>query len=55
MPRGCFCHLDCHLTPRPRILHITQGVEMHIWSLAQCLLKLGHKVIVITHAYDDRK
>lgn len=28
---------------------------MHIWSLAQCLLKLGHKVVIITHAYDDRK
>ena len=28
---------------------------MHIWSLAQCLLKLGHKVVVVTHAYDDRK
>lgn len=22
------------------------GVEMHIWSLSQCLLKLGHKVIL---------
>lgn len=32
-----------------------QGVEMHIWSLAQCLLQRGHKVIVVTHAYDDRK
>jgi phosphatidylinositol glycan class A protein len=20
------------------------GVEMHIWSLSQCLLKMGHKV-----------
>ena len=27
------------------------GVEMHIWSLAQCLLRRGHKVIVLTHAY----
>ncbi|KAJ0393025.1 hypothetical protein P43SY_012112 [Pythium insidiosum] len=26
------------------------GVEMHIWSLAQCLLARGHKVIVLTHA-----
>ncbi|KDO29591.1 hypothetical protein SPRG_05544 [Saprolegnia parasitica CBS 223.65] len=25
------------------------GVEMHIWSLSQCLLRQGHKVIVITH------
>ena len=30
------------------------GVEMHIWSLAQCLLRRGHKVVVITHAYDGR-
>lgn len=35
--------------------HHHQGVEMHIWSLAQCLLQRGHKVIVVTHAYDDRK
>lgn len=27
------------------------GVENHIWSLAYQLLRLGHKVIVITHAY----
>jgi phosphatidylinositol N-acetylglucosaminyltransferase subunit A len=31
------------------------GVEMHIWSLSQHLLTLGHKVVIITHAYDDRK
>ncbi|KAF7489471.1 Phosphatidylinositol N-acetylglucosaminyltransferase subunit A [Sarcoptes scabiei] len=31
------------------------GVESHIYQLAQCLLKKGHKVIVITHAYDDRR
>jgi phosphatidylinositol N-acetylglucosaminyltransferase subunit A len=31
------------------------GVEMHIWSLSQHLLRLGHKVVVISHAYDDRK
>lgn len=28
---------------------------MHIWSLAQCLIQMGHKVIVITHSYDNRK
>jgi phosphatidylinositol glycan class A protein len=28
------------------------GVEMHIWSLSHQLLALGHKVIVITHAYN---
>ena len=27
------------------------GVENHIWSLSQHLVKLGHKVVVITHAY----
>jgi hypothetical protein len=31
------------------------GVEMHIWSLSQHLIRLGHKVIVITHAYENRK
>jgi len=31
------------------------GVEMHIWTLSQCLLRMGHKVIVITHAAGDRK
>lgn len=31
------------------------GVEMHLWSLAQQLIRLGHKVIVITHAYGSRK
>jgi phosphatidylinositol glycan class A protein len=31
------------------------GVEMHIWSLAQCLMQRGHKVIVITHSYGGRK
>ncbi|CAI5440611.1 unnamed protein product [Caenorhabditis angaria] len=31
------------------------GIETHIYFLAQCLLDLGHKVIVITHGYGDRK
>ncbi|XP_077221208.1 UDP-Glycosyltransferase superfamily protein [Tasmannia lanceolata] len=30
------------------------GVENHIYYLSQCLLKLGHKVVVITHAYGNR-
>ncbi|KAL5744362.1 hypothetical protein ACOSQ2_027478 [Xanthoceras sorbifolium] len=30
------------------------GVESHIYYLSQCLLKLGHKVVVITHAYGNR-
>ena len=29
-------------------------MEIHIWSLAQCLLRLGHKVIVVTHASENR-
>jgi glycosyltransferase involved in cell wall biosynthesis len=31
------------------------GVETHIYSLSQHLLRLGHKVIIISHAYGDRK
>jgi len=31
------------------------GVEMHIWSLSQCLLKLGHHVVVLTHAYGKER
>ncbi|CAM9869731.1 unnamed protein product, partial [Ascophyllum nodosum] len=31
------------------------GVEMHIWSLSQCLLRRGHGVVIVTHAYDNRK
>ncbi|TXG73815.1 hypothetical protein EZV62_002394 [Acer yangbiense] len=30
------------------------GVENHIYLLSQCLLKLGHKVVVATHAYGNR-
>lgn len=31
------------------------GVETHLWSLSQCLIKRGHKVIIVTHKYDDRQ
>lgn len=31
------------------------GVEMHMWSLAQCLIRAGHKVVVLTHGWGDRK
>lgn len=31
------------------------GVETHIWSLSQCLIKKGYKVIIITHKYNDRQ
>lgn len=27
------------------------GVEQHIWSLSQCLLSLGHRVVVVTGRY----
>ncbi|KAL9230353.1 hypothetical protein vseg_005716 [Gypsophila vaccaria] len=30
------------------------GVESHIYYLSQCLIKLGHKVVVMTHAYGSR-
>ena len=30
------------------------GVEEHIFQLAQCLLFRGHKIIVLTHVYNDR-
>ena len=30
------------------------GVENHVHQLAQCLLRLGHKVIVLTHKYGSR-
>ncbi|XLR45927.1 hypothetical protein S83_030587, partial [Arachis hypogaea] len=30
------------------------GVENHIYYLSQCLLKPGHKVVVVTHAYGNR-
>ncbi|XP_038879302.1 phosphatidylinositol N-acetylglucosaminyltransferase subunit A isoform X3 [Benincasa hispida] len=30
------------------------GVESHIYCLSQCLLKLGHKVVAMTHAYGNR-
>lgn len=31
------------------------GVESHIFQLSQCLINYGHKVIVLTHSYGDRK
>lgn len=31
------------------------GVELHIYHLSQQLQRRGHRVIVITHAYGDRK
>ena len=31
------------------------GVETHIYQLAQCLIKEGHRVIVITHYYGNRR
>lgn len=31
------------------------GVEEHIFNLSQCLLSRGHKVVILTHSYGDRK
>ncbi|XP_058836755.1 phosphatidylinositol N-acetylglucosaminyltransferase subunit A [Topomyia yanbarensis] len=31
------------------------GVEEHIFNLSQCLLSRGHKVVIVTHSYGDRK
>jgi len=31
------------------------GVESHIYQLSQCLIDRGHKVVVVTHAYGNRK
>lgn len=30
------------------------GIESHIFALSLCLIKLGHKVVVVTHSYGDR-
>uniref|UniRef100_K1PLS7 N-acetylglucosaminyl-phosphatidylinositol biosynthetic protein n=1 Tax=Magallana gigas TaxID=29159 RepID=K1PLS7_MAGGI len=31
------------------------GVESHIYQLSQCLLERGHKVVVVTHAYGEKR
>ncbi len=31
------------------------GVESHIYQVSTKLVDRGHKVVIITHAYDDRK
>uniref|UniRef100_A0A2P2I2S8 phosphatidylinositol N-acetylglucosaminyltransferase n=1 Tax=Hirondellea gigas TaxID=1518452 RepID=A0A2P2I2S8_9CRUS len=31
------------------------GVEEHIFQLSQCLLQRGHKVVAVTHVYDNRR
>jgi len=31
------------------------GVENHIYQLSQCLMARGHKVVVVTHSYGDRR
>lgn len=30
------------------------GVENHLFCLSQCLIMKGHRVIIVTHAYEDR-
>ena len=32
----------------------TGGIETHIYYLGECLLRRGHKVIVLTHGYGKR-
>ena len=29
------------------------GVEIHIFNVSQCLVKLGHKVVIVTRSYDS--
>ncbi|CAL8119039.1 unnamed protein product [Orchesella dallaii] len=31
------------------------GIEEHIYNLSQCLIERGHKIVVVTHTYGDRK
>lgn len=31
------------------------GVESHIYQLSQCLIEKGHKVVIATHAYGERR
>ncbi|KAJ8252751.1 hypothetical protein GJAV_G00205160 [Gymnothorax javanicus] len=31
------------------------GVESHIYQLSQCLIERGHKVVIVTHAYGNRR
>ena len=33
----------------------TGGVESHIYLLSTCLVKRGHRVVIVTHQYDDRR
>uniref|UniRef100_A0A803LBJ3 phosphatidylinositol N-acetylglucosaminyltransferase n=1 Tax=Chenopodium quinoa TaxID=63459 RepID=A0A803LBJ3_CHEQI len=55
--------MDCSMEEKSkhRILMVSDffypnfgGVESHIYYLSQCLLKLGHKVVVLTHSYGNR-
>jgi phosphatidylinositol glycan class A protein len=31
------------------------GVEMHMYNVAQCLIEMGHKIIVVTTTYDNER
>jgi phosphatidylinositol glycan class A protein len=31
------------------------GVENHIYYLSQCLIRLGHRVVIVSHTYGDRQ
>lgn len=48
MPKHCICMVSDFFYPN------MGGVEWHIFQLSQCLLELGHKVIVVTHFYEGR-
>lgn len=47
--RHCICMVTDFFYPS------MGGVETHVWCLSQCLLQLGHKVIVVTHGYGERQ
>lgn len=46
---GCICMVSDFFYPN------MGGVESHLFQLAQCLMELGHKVIIVTHFYGDRR
>ncbi|XP_063811862.1 phosphatidylinositol N-acetylglucosaminyltransferase subunit A [Pseudophryne corroboree] len=54
---------DVHSPPRTHSICMVSdffypnmgGVESHIYQLSQCLIERGHKVIIVTHSYGDRK
>ncbi len=50
-----FLSLPCFLSMVSDFFYpLIGGVENHIYQLSQCLIDRHYKVIVVTHAYDDR-